>query len=215
MITELDSLPENIVNDELTVEKATQLLFLSFRFSQGEPKLQFNIFVFLHHLRPDWKISRSMKKEIFDAAQPILHRFLAPKEIDEQNISNTALHTTVSLTSLDNSHEATLFSELVDMKIAFDDPVAENPIEAIAESMIERDLYYLSERKGRPHTKQSYLSQVFYYGIDQHPTGAEEYDEMFRQVVDEINNADSTTLGNLQKIANVHYSHTIRSELHQ
>lgn len=55
--------------DALTAEYASQLLFQSFYFSQGDNNLQENMFKYLHLLHPSWKMSDSLFRETIQKTQ--------------------------------------------------------------------------------------------------------------------------------------------------
>ena len=65
---------------DIPLEKAKELFFHSFRFSQGAPLLQVNIFLYLSLVHPEWTISQERLKELATGIRDPIRRFVGDTE---------------------------------------------------------------------------------------------------------------------------------------
>jgi hypothetical protein len=183
------------LDQELAPEYAGRILFNSFRFSQGDPVLQHQIFAYLHEIRPNWRIDVP-QEEALKATAKKLHEHVAvgARPAGERAILHTMIESTDFGSELD--------SAISWLKKTFSgEPIGHyNGIRFIVDKIITRDANYLLYTDGgrprtfhRPDLEKSemgdpWLSHAIYYGIEGHTTGIPEYDQMFHELGDYINN---------------------------
>jgi hypothetical protein len=194
MESEKHTTPEKEKEEQVffTKEKAKKLLFLSFRFSQGSSPLQQLLFLWLHQRYPEWRIDEETAKQIEKESSHVFKKFL--------NGNNSPIHHTsatnediedslrVQINYMRDILEGKTLEEIMEETI-------KNPIPDITYKIIYRDnLYY--DRGGRPGRRgtsednsptpleDKYLSHFCYYGLQGHPTGSKEFDQLFKEVRD-------------------------------
>jgi len=208
-----ESKPEKGEEDEpLTAEKASKLLFLSYRFSQGLPSLQKNIFRYIKVCHPEWRIDDALKEQIYERSEKIF--------IDYMKIAKGKGHASVAAGGADIDEEVIkkdLSRELNEMSHIFskgaedvDETLKHRVREDIAIGLITRDYEFLSREKGRPRSSDEqqgkgvhadpFLSHLCYYGIEGHKTGSEEYDQMFSDVIGYIRTVKATQRGEIESL---------------
>jgi len=159
--------------DRLDLHRGLSIFINSFRFSQGEPSLQQDIFKYLHILHPDWRIDPAMKRNLFRQGLQAIKRIVPTSE--------TAGNVTSSHQVVDEDKQVPLASEtryrLNDMQDELASPMFSRRGELVArivKVMMAKDTKFL--KQGRP------LSYVCHYGINAHSTGIEEYDMLFKEI---------------------------------
>lgn len=173
-------------------EKAKKLLFLSYRFSQGKSELQYNIFEYLHDIRPRWRIGEKELPELQKALEETIQKYFGKSKDILLHPSSPMRDTVVIQESIKT--EVKEFAEILnDKKEKIN---REEILSRIITRMIQGDSIFLSQKEGRErrategrkkseHT-DPWLSHLVYYGIQGHETGAEEYNQMFRDVRERI-----------------------------
>lgn len=156
----------------LSDEKVVRLLFLSFRFSQGSPILQGQIFHWLHAQYPNYKIN----EDNFENTEELLSKnitkyLLSPKTAHAPQVSDV-IETEVK-------RQTASFAQKINSN-------RNEEVELILESLADRIIIKDVEFTGRERDDKSKLhdSQLITYGWNRQSTGMPEYDEMFRQVKD-------------------------------
>lgn len=212
--------------EPLTVEYASKLLFLSYRFSQGKTELQKKIFQYIHLLHPDWRINNDTYRKTREKVEPVIKKFILEKR-GQYYIRST-----------ESEIEASIESELQEMRFSFAGETVEDRkkiVETLALTILDRDRRYLiilplidPKLSGRPRENNQekvtsaidpYLSQLCYYGFLDHKTGTEEYDLMFQEISDYFQKSfqanllsHDTRLNFLEVVAN-HNQHHLNEQI--
>lgn len=174
----------------LTAEYAARLFFWSFRISQGNQELQEEIFVYLHHLRPHWRIDDPIKEEFKRIAEAQVTKFLNTTK------GEATLHMVFDNPVSETLNDGLFMWHLMIGILNEEDEPANVKLSDITDGILDKDLQYLIER-GRPRStseetpaipsslpsRDPFLSHFYYYGLEQHRTGLPEYDQLFRDVV--------------------------------
>jgi len=173
--------PEVDASQELTTAKAIKLFFLSFRLSQGDGDLQDMIFKYLHFLHPEWSMPEEFREQLkIESASPF------KKYLSGSN-GTKVLHVSREPSAID----ATIDNELSSMQVNLNRKNKRKPsVYSIANEIMEKDFEYLCNRNGRERNssitynpaQDPFLSHICFFALEGHSTGAEEYDQMFREV---------------------------------
>lgn len=199
----------------LDSRKGVDLLISSFRFSQGLPALQREIFRYLHDIYPNSGIDDSTKNSITTEAMPTIRRFLkhTPEKAANINPAPIILHSylfpdtptnTTSIDDVDTKIEKEAKNRIDDMQEIFNTDPGKNPfsIHSIIRDIVARDFKFLYEKNGRPRNNpdQTYpmhdpwLSHLCHYGLNGNATGLPEFDQMFKDVNDCLKNYGTSML---------------------
>ncbi len=175
---------------KVDVDHMAKLLFLSFKFSQGDGGLQQQIFDYFIMKGQIPSLSQDMRKQIASRAQSMAKRYFMGNQ----------KHTTEGGTE---EKPVPLESEIEKEMLKQIGLLGSVPPERgrtlkgflgiIAENIIAQDYKYLIQEKGRPNRAKSetssyeptldpYLSHICYYGILEKNTGLEEFDDLFGQI---------------------------------
>lgn len=205
----LDILKEHNEEEEvLTVEKAEKLLFLSFRFSQGDPQLQMYFFSWLQRMHPDWKIDEPMQAAINKHAKPHFEKFLQSKEIKPNPLHKKITEVETPL-ELETNQMRVIFNQDINKLLSQEREMLEYVtsynvlIKRIAQEIAARDKAYLLSQGGRERplnvrptvANDSWLSHLCYYALAGHSTGSEEYDQLFREIKNHVDGELTTERG--------------------
>ena len=198
-----------VEKQSLNIKKAEQLLFLHYRFSQGNDNLGENILNYLHNRHPDWKISDEMAGQMVADLSPLVARYVTGGEKGE-----AVNHKTRSQTGAEDD----LKKRVREMQQYFGQERVTPErflILSIVNDMVTLDDKYLNELNGRPNRSGSpdsgnpasdpYLSHLVHYGLLGKTTGSDEYDRMFREVRDFV--AEKPYSLDQQKLAAVITTH--------
>lgn len=177
---------------DLSAVYAARLLFISFRFSQGQLNIQRDIFHYLSEIRPSWRITNDFRREIKAAVEGPIRKFLG-HDVDEKTDINIPINHTGDIVF--PAIEEQINKQLQKMQRAFNKPSRQSlpipkSIPRITRGIIEIDhMYFASFPNGRErrlkdvsmHNSYSdpYLSHFCYFGLEGHSTGMSEYDQMF------------------------------------
>lgn len=220
---------------QLTTEHAANLLFSSFRFSQGNPDLQELIFRYLRIAHPEWAIqgdysdlpnlNNSLNRVFKEAETYVLksgktqYHPLKGKE-ESENIDEERMNRVFGAEM--STMENILFGHWDQEKVPPEGWAKDYIVQSLAQGIVERDYYFLVEHGGRdrqggdPHKVESdpWSSHIVDYGLNGSTTRMTEYDQMFRDVNDYINSDhENDTRWNeniapkLQKVVSVYNSH--------
>lgn len=202
LTTQETSLP---LERELTPEYAARIIFDSFRFSQGDPDLQKQIFAYLHGIRPKWKISNDLLNKISKEFTFRVRGFMGYSEEPKPNVDRSLLHYNLGASSESDPINDEM---LIDMEKIFngEETLIVN-VPVIARGVIVRDKRYLLD-KGRPRTfhrsgpeksemGDPWLSHSIYYGVEEHATGLPEFDQMFVEVGEYLRNNATRESGSI------------------
>ncbi len=194
--TELQTIEQEEPAIELDAKKAGRLFFLSFKFSQGKQFIQRDIFSWLHQRYPAYRLNNTVKLQILEAQNKITgsliknpatadsSKRLHHKPLDEDLQEQTTVLVDVMQAILDNIPSA-------EVKMPYNEneflPSSPHIVGDIAWAIIGRDLRFVQGRVRKNVNPLSadndpYLSHICYYGLESHPTGTEEYDELFREI---------------------------------
>lgn len=195
-------------NEELMPERAFQIFFLSFRFSQGSNSLQQHIWSYLHATNPQWRITEEMEQFMKEKSPPVFEKFLWGKEMLHPTLSRSTLQWGESWSGLigerspkELDFKSFLRGKIEEMRDIFNTDVnltkqsKKKLVELILEGIIKRDHKFLDRHRrdsvGRPRSRNTenytiqtdpFLSHICYYAVEQHSTGSPEYDQMFQDV---------------------------------
>ena len=198
------------LNNPLTVGYARQVLFLSYRYSQQDTRLQRGLFRYLHKIRPDWEIpNEEFKNELQSTAFKQFSNFVIPKDgIQSHPIKGK--HEPKENVIDENDIAASVESEISSMEKIFNDIPPNNPdsidglewslgihlksaqglIPRIVNDMLNRDNYYLLEEGGRdragikrssPQSDQ-WSSHIICYALKRNSAGLPEYNKLFSDI---------------------------------
>src|SRR3989344_230693 len=171
--------------ESLTIHKAWVLFYNSFLFSQGSQDLQKEIFSWLHHKHPYWKMDDGFVKKLTDIAEKKIPAFFASpgKHVTLTEGEKAETHTVINaMQRIFNTAEAGLItaSELEEM------------LEGIALEVISLDYKYLITRNGRKRPVVSglpispqhdpFLSHLAFYGFES-GSHVPEFREMWEDIV--------------------------------
>jgi len=185
----LGKIKENKVEtQELSVDHAAMLLFLSFRFSQGNMSLQKEILKWVHVAYPFYRINPESLKQIKDKVTQMSSAFILKATGrhtqsmpggEEEKIALKHIHEQVST-------YANFFEEILrdDFLVA---EYKEATTINLLNDMLKRDFKY-SREYSRPGENRQQGSYIEIYGFEQKTTGMAEYDEMFREIVQFVRN---------------------------
>lgn len=196
-------------NEEITPERAFQIFFLSYRFSQGSNGLQQNIWSYIHATHPQWRITDETEQVMKEKALPVFEKFLWGKETLHPPLSPKTLTWAEGQGSgligegppREIDFKSYLSGNIDKMRDIFNADVnltkreKHEIVGLIAEGIIEKDYRFLNRHRrdggGRPRSKETesltrqadpFLSHICYYALEQQSTGSPEYDEMFQDV---------------------------------
>lgn len=179
------------------VKLLSRLFFLSYKFSQGNVRIQKYIFEYLKTKHLNWRFSEELKEALITNLFDTFQRFAGNSKVhEEQNIEET---------------DQSLRDEVNYLSHVFNkDLENKNLIKILTDSVVELDYKYLIRRGGRPRSESHgltpatdpFLSHLIYYGFLGHNTGAEEYNGMFREITDYIRfgNLSEEDLNRLKEI---------------
>jgi hypothetical protein len=202
--------------NELSVERAAKLLFLSFRFSQGNSLAQHRIFEWLRLNYPDYRILEKDCEAVLSRAIEIAKSFF--------NKQGQKLHVNIEPDIVKSSLE----SELGKMQRLFkgrnlnSSSLPNSPIEleeilekektilgSLLDVLTEVDIKNINKGRTRYTGYQSNkvetdprASFLVDYGLLGNSTGATEYDNMFKQIKDYIKLLKGSSDPKNQKIIN-------------
>ncbi len=164
---------ENRERSEFDEEYAKKIFISSFRFSQGEPLLQQDIFAYLHGIRPSWRIDAKMKRRLLTSSLGVIRKIVPTREtIDTVKFPHPVVNEEKQV-----SLQGETRNRLNDMQDALKSVMIPNAallVAKITEKMIAKDIKFL--KQDRP------LSYICQYGIRGHSTGIEEYDMLFKEI---------------------------------
>lgn len=163
--------PEQVLEQPLTPEYAARLLFLSFKYSQGESDLQEAIFEYVRGLHPTWTVFPD-RGEIWGSVWPMIQRFMKG---GHHNPLETEHH----------EGEDTLNEELGSMQVVFERGPTQGRDGLVAEvtgKIVEREIKYIGGRPSATDQDRPFSSQLCVYGLLARDAGMTEYDEMFRDI---------------------------------
>ena len=187
-------------SEPLTPDKATKLLFLSFRFSQGDAQLQQMLFFWLHSMHPDWRIDAGLLGAAGEKSVSLFEKFFQfggdnasqlSKNLYHQGVYKNEIKENVQdflsiLKEILNGEKKDMFTAGGEVKTLQDI----NLVEEIAYFIAARDEKYIA--KGRPRTggesghktaiQDPFLSHIRYYALEGHSTGSEEFDALFAEI---------------------------------
>ena len=178
------SLDKNAEEDVLALPRAADLFFLSYRFSQGIPKLQENIWKYLALEHPSWKMSQELIDNLKREVSPRIEKFVAGSKDTRAHLEQTSQLIKQSIgAEIDNMAAVFNGEEEIENKEAL--------LLKICKDVVDRDHNWLvvHDAEGRPRSSKSssnpivdpFLSHFCYYGLEEKKTGAEEYDKMFQE----------------------------------
>ncbi|OGN07389.1 MAG: hypothetical protein A3B86_01410 [Candidatus Yanofskybacteria bacterium RIFCSPHIGHO2_02_FULL_38_22b] len=181
------------------IKHLSKLFFLSYKFSQGNGIDQKYIFQYIKTKHPDWKLTKDMEKVLTASLVRSVEYFTSNKQLHQQEMSG------------ERDIHASLESEVFNFAHQLEkEPESKNLIKILVESVVGSDYKFLISKGGRPRsesdrptsTSDSFLSHLIYYGFLGHKTGAEEYDDMFREITDHIRagNLSGEDLNRLKEI---------------
>lgn len=190
----------------LTAEYGAKIFFLSYRFSQGNSALQRYVFDFFHLLRPYWRITDALKKEISQIVKPQIENFLGVGKKYAQGVSQSpkgTYHPEIGNAQFTGYKiDDAVYLELGEMEKSFNGRkkyFRQRTIKELAEGISILEHNWLVVKGGRPRkpaqsqkvttATDPFFSQLCYYGFLGHSTGVKEYDEMFREVATYIRSA--------------------------
>jgi hypothetical protein len=172
-----NTLEVSVNNNFLPDADTAKLLFLSFRFSQGFPDLQKEIFKYLHREHPEWKMRTDSKSAIIESLREKVQYVLKLQthtRVDEANIASELENRLQQMTVIINSEKK----------------IDESPIcRTIFTLMLQQDRKYLclSENNARPRLDphadantfvDAHFSHVCHFVIQGNPTGHPALDGM-------------------------------------
>lgn len=203
---------EQRLGQPLTVEHAANLLFFSFRFSQGDTDLQRLFFRYLHLINPDWRFQEGFEQNIFDILQERTKKFVLsnnetrdeklkyhhPEDLTVQGVENILMLEIKEMGSIfgdrePNEEDSQAYKRgwIDGMQKRSKDEI----VRLITQGVIERDYEFLV-RKGKGRERRGvnratlsgdpWSSHLIDYGLRENTTKVPEYDQMFRDVKDYI-----------------------------
>jgi hypothetical protein len=169
----------------LTSHEARQSIFLQYKFSQGSSLLGDDIFDYLHHRHPDWRITDELTAELYvEAAPKIARATLQPDR--EGNMLHAGDLPIEDFTR-----------RLAAMRDIFSESPVNNREDMLRRSLAHNitggDFHYLVERGGRPNRvpldagshnpdADPMLSHLCHYGFLGNDTGSSDFNKMFQDV---------------------------------
>jgi hypothetical protein len=163
----------------LTTEETAKLLFLTFRFSQGDEKLQRYIINWIHGVFPQYKINRDTLGQINDMATTMATNYLYKSPIPRHATNINVIEAKDIRDQISNW--SNIFASILDGKI--NDYLRTSEIlDNITNILILRDHKYLIARAGRPNQTRKMESQVISHALNHRPTGSQELDLMFSKI---------------------------------
>jgi hypothetical protein len=170
----LSETEQSIETQELSVEHASMLVFLSFRFSQGSVALQEKILTWIHYQYPNYKLSADnnvlVNKKVIEMSKNFI--FKGPDRHTKQAEKNVPLTDSLVEDQAD-SFTSLFFRKLQGTRLATSAEREDN-MSFIVQLMASRDLKFLTQNSRTPF--------LVNYGVNQKTTGVAEYDRMFQQI---------------------------------
>lgn len=171
-------------SNPLTPKLASDTLFKSFRYSQGDLQTQKLFFKYMHEVAPNWRIDGDLKTETLEATKKSIQAFLYPKSKDPKhtNISHKTFEEEVQIQldimqSVLEGDEESFVEENVDPNTL---------LMQIAHSMIMSDYKFIIRNGGRPSRVRGSTDRFFSffrnYILRETPTGNVFFDRMFEDV---------------------------------
>ncbi len=208
LVDESSKSPDKPIQPDL--EKISKLLFLSFRFSQGDNGVQRLIFRYLHKLHPDWRISDSSKDSIYNNLLEPVTKFVLPGK-ERSTILHTDKKSLSSPTKLTPEMIGIVLQQEIDIlqEILADTKPGEGHatiirlewemkyhlqprvdlIDKVTGRIGEKDYDNLVDHSGRVRTnpnKDRWTSHLIDYALKGKATGVPEYDQMFAEIKDNL-----------------------------
>lgn len=178
-----------------------KILFLSYKFSQGNPGLQYEIFQYIHVLHPDWKMDNELKSKALEEIRRLAKQYIpySQSESEEVNPSGKLQHAskgstdTITEKQIDDDVQSRIeeIQQALNERTPYKDEKDEI-VRKITDITMRMDHRYLSRPEGRtrgeiPKDRQTpqtdpFISFLCYYGLQGNLTGLEEFDAMFKDV---------------------------------
>lgn len=177
----------NLLEDNLTADKATEIFYGSFRFSQGSPTLQRSMVQHIANKHPDWTMDNQLAEEV---KKRFLQKAAKYLRVDSDINTKPLVHSNVGDLEALESETA---NRLAEFQEAINQVPGETDLYDITTTIIERDAKFLVDPNnyfpiGRPGERGQgeFLSHLCHYVMNRQPTGIEEFDDLFRDVYEHI-----------------------------
>lgn len=190
---EIDMGPESS-HEPLSAERASNLLFLSFKFSQGRTEIQKLLFQWLKANHPEWRIDDQLAEKVSKLATVMAEKVIKPID-DFADVADATQPGRYHGGMRADAVEDAIKDQLGEMGSVFEnkEPLEKDRlISDLTEKIVSRDLELVSRPKGRPRRWTSleqrrpatdpFLSHFCYYALEGHRTGDTLYDELFREI---------------------------------
>jgi len=175
-------------NEPLTLALARQVLFLSFRFSQGSPEAQEVLLMAVSLWRPQWSLDEEMVQALEQLSPSIGH--LAEAGVHASFPSTTPVHDELRQ-FIGSMQAACAFPTPVRRRIA--EEARDATLVRVAQVMIIRDGRYLEREAGRPRSSRAphpcshpstdpFLSHFCHFVLLGQTSGAAVFDELFTEI---------------------------------
>lgn len=182
---------ETSINPEfLTVDQAARLIYFSFYFSQGKPRLQHGILRWLHLSYPEYNCDNIDQEQLVDVVLKSIKKTVPEKGTGPSNSNATHIGVETDI-SLELLRYTNLFFDYLRGEGALNILGLSELRSTIATQMINQDYHWLISKSGRPRHKQGerkgpmhdpFLSHICYYALQGKSTGVPEYDQLMKEV---------------------------------
>lgn len=193
---------ERTIPTELTPERAARVLFVSFKYSQGDTDLQTMLFRYLHKLQPNWRIpDENFKATMFQLVQKRAQKFVLPNAAQQEGEARKPTNHPKKREDAENDIDpdfvdTTLKEEMANMQEAFTDlpkyeKLSRTKLAArIGNEIIERDYEFLTQNGGRKReqpdpakpSQDPWSSHFIEYGLLRKRTELPEFDALFDDI---------------------------------
>ncbi|MBP7832835.1 MAG: hypothetical protein KA035_03630 [Candidatus Levybacteria bacterium] len=180
--------------DVVNPSYAARLLFQTFKFSQGDQKLQTSLFAYIHALHPTWKFTQDDFNKTYTQSQSLVNDYFLA-----QTKRGIVLHD-LGHKKLNHEDMTTRMVATFSNQFESKTPEKETVVKNIVKEMIHSDYGYIVERDGRDRSPEGdspsydkYLSHLCFYGLEGNKTGFREFDVLFQEIKSEILNPEKTS----------------------
>ena len=212
--------PEIEQNSELTLERAQGLIWKGFELSQGSNPLLRQMWSWVHHNFPNYRVDGRMQAALTHRLKPPLQTFLVPGQ------ENPGVHVTGNRSGEFSHHQigrtaedqADIFAHIMAGK-PLTIPNDEKLLPGIFKSLLAKDYQYLVKNQGRPGDptkKDIWHSNVCAHALSKMPasTTCKEYDLMWQQISSRLKEfCSGANMDIIRQVARVYSEHHLNTEL--
>jgi hypothetical protein len=195
--------------EHLSEKELAKLLWLSFKFSQGNSTIQRAIFQYLHQKHPAWRVDASTMAKVVRKLDRPATQYIGRESVTHypHGSSRYGAPTAEKEATGELDRQLEIFQKCLARDFEddrFEDDRSSDPtviLTGLAVGIIDKDTKFGNGMRPRKHEiderggtyspdKDAYLSHLVWYGLLGNPTGSTEYDKMFIDVIAHLRERD-------------------------